>query len=161
MKLQKIEMDFFKFSPYRYNENNNSRNIELRALNVLTGLNNTGKSFFAEKITSMFDIFDFISYPEHFLHPKMQVEKTREIVKKYKESEKSCLLETHSDHVLHSIKVCVKEGFIKKEEVQILFFEKKDNYFFIQQIFIDKNGTLSDHPIGLLDEISNQLCKLL
>jgi predicted ATPase len=91
----------------------------------------------------------------------MQVEKTREIVKKYKESEKSCLLETHSDHVLRSIQVCVKEGFIEKEEVQILFFEKKDNSFIIKQIFIDKNGTLIDYPIGLLDEGSNRLCKLL
>jgi hypothetical protein len=46
MELQKIEMDFFKFSPYIYNENNNSINIKLRALNVLTDLIQHRKEFF-------------------------------------------------------------------------------------------------------------------
>lgn len=74
-------------------------------------------------------------------------------------------VETHSDHILNEIRVAIKEKSIDKEKVSVLYFDKstnkKESFTQVPPLRIDRNGTLSDEPKGLLDEWRSQLLKLL
>ncbi len=83
-------------------------------------------------------------------------------------------VETHSDHVINGVRVAIKEGVIKPDEAKVAFFERskhtissedgKDSvevYTSERDIFIDKNGSLSEYPTDFLDEWNNQLMELL
>jgi len=78
---------------------------------------------------------------------------------------KQIICETHSDHVINSVRVAVKEGKINKEQVVILFFEnvfsETEPHTKVTHIKIDENGSLSSYPDNFLNEWSNQLSRLI
>jgi predicted ATPase len=102
--------------------------------------------------------------PEGHLHPKGQAA-MGELIALVASAGKQVVCETHSDHVINSIRVAVKEKKLKKEDVTILFFDKiqsdTEPHTRVIPIKIDKNGTLSDYPDNFLDQWSNQLAKLI
>jgi predicted ATPase len=102
--------------------------------------------------------------PEGHLHPKGQVA-MGELISLTAASGKQVICETHSDHVINSIRVAVKEKKIDKDSVAILFFEKIDNdtepHTNITSIQIDKNGSLNEYPDNFLDQWSSQLSRLI
>lgn len=75
------------------------------------------------------------------------------------------IVETHSDHILNGIRVAVKEKDISKNNVAVFYFDKvvteSEQYANVTDIFIDDNGELSEYPINMLDEWTNQLFKLM
>lgn len=105
-----------------------------------------------------------IENPESHIHPKGQAELGK-LIALVAQNDVQVIIETHSDHILNGIRVAVKESAIDKEKVKAFYFKKTINeseqYSRISDIEIDKNGTLSDYPEGLLDEWSNQLSKLI
>jgi predicted ATPase len=102
--------------------------------------------------------------PESHIHPRGQAELGK-LIALAAQSNAQIFVETHSDHILNGIRVAVKENQIVKENVNILYFDKTTNenesFTNIHKLRIDKNGTLSDEPEGLLDEWGTQLLKLL
>ncbi|GHV85484.1 hypothetical protein AGMMS50230_10920 [Spirochaetia bacterium] len=107
-----------------------------------------------------------IENPEGHLHPKGQAA-MGELIALTVSTGKQVILETHSDHIINSIRVSVRESKINinKEDV-ILFFcnrERNDSghYTTAIPIEIDENGTLSGYPDNFLDEWSNQLSRLI
>ena len=83
-------------------------------------------------------------------------------------------VETHSDHVINGIRVAVKKGVVKPEDVNIAFFERKGHeitaedgtkhkeyYADVRNIKIDGNGSLSEYPEDFMDEWNNQLMRLM
>lgn len=105
-----------------------------------------------------------IENPESHIHPRGQVELGK-LIGLVAQMNAQVFVETHSDHILNGIRVAVKENRIAKENVNVLFFDKTTNesesFTNIHKLRIDKNGTLSDEPPGLLDEWGAQLLKLL
>jgi len=105
-----------------------------------------------------------IENPESHIHPRGQAELGK-LIALAAQSKAQIFAETHSDHILNGIRVAVKENNINKEDVNVLYFDKTTNedesYTNIHKLSIDKYGTLSDEPEGLLDEWGTQLLKLL
>lgn len=105
-----------------------------------------------------------IENPESHIHPKGQAELGK-LIARVAQNNVQIIIETHSDHILNGIRVAIKEATIDKNKVIAFYFKKvvdtTEQYSQISDIEIDKNGTLSDYPEGLLDEWSNQLSKLI
>ncbi len=105
-----------------------------------------------------------IENPESHIHPRGQAELGKLIALAAK-TKAQIFAETHSDHILNGIRVAVKENLIDKQNVNVLYFDKTTNeqesYTNIHKLSVDKYGTLSDEPTGLLDEWGTQLLKLL
>jgi predicted ATPase len=105
-----------------------------------------------------------IENPESHIHPRGQAELGK-LIARVAQNNVQIIIETHSDHILNGIRVAVKEKVINKEKVIAFYFQKENHemeqYSKITDIEIDKNGSLSEYPEGLLDEWSNQLSKLI
>lgn len=105
-----------------------------------------------------------IENPESHIHPRGQAELGK-LIALVAQNDVQIIIETHSDHILNGIRVGVKE-YPELKKNTILFYFKKivtpiEQYSKVTNIEIDKNGTLSEYPEGLLDEWSNQLSKLI
>ena len=83
-------------------------------------------------------------------------------------------VETHSDHIINGVRVAVRDGVLKPEDVNIAFFERKERlkdnakdsddmeiHSEIRNIKIDDNGSLSEYPEDFMDEWNNQLLELM
>jgi predicted ATPase len=75
------------------------------------------------------------------------------------------IIETHSDHFLNSIRVCIKQKIIKPEETAIFFLIRPGDTLKYGSVvinpLIDENGGISEWPAGFFDEYENNLEKLL
>jgi len=105
-----------------------------------------------------------IENPESHIHPRGQAELGK-LIAMAAQTGTQLFVETHSDHILNGIRVAVKEQYIDKSKVNVLYFDKvttdMEQYSNITQIRIDKNGELSEYPKDFQDEWSNQLLKLV
>lgn len=104
-----------------------------------------------------------IENPESHIHPRGQAELGK-LITLVAQNNVQIIIETHSDHIVNGIRVGVKEEPSFKNETVLFYFKKiveqREQFSFIKDIKIDKNGTLSNYPTNLLDEWSNQLSKL-
>jgi predicted ATPase len=105
-----------------------------------------------------------IENPESHIHPRGQAEMGK-LIALAAQTWAQLFVETHSDHILNGIRVAVKESEVDKENVNILFFDKKttknEQFVYVTPILIDENASLSEYPENFLDEWSNQLSKLI
>lgn len=114
-----------------------------------------------------------IENPEAHIHPRGQ-SKLGELIARAAAFGVQLFVETHSDHVINGVRVAVRDGILKPEDVNIAFFERRPHqvlgvdgeicteiYSEINPIRVDNNGMLSDYPKGFLDEWDNQLEELM
>lgn len=97
-----------------------------------------------------------IENPEAHIHPKGQ-RRVGELIARAAANGVQVILETHSDHVLNGIRLSVKQGIIKPQQVKLNYFNiYKDNSGMIKhektspEILAD--GSLSCWPDGFFDE---------
>lgn len=114
-----------------------------------------------------------IENPEAHIHPKGQA-KLGELIARAAAYGVQVFVETHSDHVINGVRVAVRDGILKPEDVNIAFFERKEHlkddakdsddteiYSEIRNIKVDVNGSLSEYPEDFMDEWNNQLLELM
>jgi len=103
-----------------------------------------------------------IENPEAHLHPKGQAMMGNLLARAA-----SCgiqvVVETHSDHVLNSIRVAVHDGELEPDDVQLHFFKRheQDGQIVVVSPQIDQDGRLDQWPDGFFDEWDNSLEALL
>lgn len=105
-----------------------------------------------------------IENPESHLHPAGQA-----VIGKLcafaAESGVQIIVESHSDHILNSIRVAVKNKILAPENAAVYFFERDidqaEHKVEIIQPFIDENGRLDKKPDGFFDEWGKQLDQLI
>ena len=130
-----------------------------------------------------------IENPEAHLHPRGQAEIGKLIAEVVSQGVQ-VFVETHSDHLINGIRVAVKKGLVKPEDVNIAFFERKPHdvdevtwtvetrnglqkcvakkcegnhteiYTEVHNIKIDENGSLSEYPADFMDEWNIQQMRL-
>lgn len=105
-----------------------------------------------------------IENPESHIHPRGQAELGK-LIALVAQNDVQIIIETHSDHIVNGIRVGIKDEPTLKDKTTLFYFKKlveeQEQFSSITDIRIDKNGTLSDEPDGLLDEWGIQLLKLL
>ena len=105
-----------------------------------------------------------LQQPEAHLHPKAQAEFSTFLAKSASsKKEHSFLIETHSDYIIDRMRISVRDGIIKPDDVSILYFEpeKRGGSVKIHNIKMDKQGNLIDVPLGYRDFFMKESDKLL
>jgi predicted ATPase len=96
--------------------------------------------------------------PEAHLHPQAQSRVGR-FLSQVAGSGVQMLIETHSDHVLNGVRIAVRDGVIPPDDVAIYFFTGVAEPQVIR-LLLDKNGTISDIPVGFFDQAERDLSNL-
>jgi predicted ATPase len=102
-----------------------------------------------------------IENPEAHLHPRGQ-SKLTELMALAAQSGIQIIVETHSDHVFNGIRKAIASKKIKKEKVNIHYFELDGTNTSIDtEIRISDNGRVLNHKKGLFDQFDDDLDELL
>lgn len=103
-----------------------------------------------------------VENPEAHLHPRAQSKLTKFLAKVA-----SCgvqvFIESHSDHILNGLRVCVKNKELTPDDVSVMYFsaDRQTDETQIHFPKIDKNGRIDDWQEGFFDEWDNSLMELL
>jgi predicted ATPase len=87
-----------------------------------------------------------IQQPEVHLHPKAQAALGSFFVDSYVDEKKEFILETHSDFIVDRIRNAILQGRISRQDVSILFFERRRLDNSITEIALDDKGFPTDPP---------------
>lgn len=95
------------------------------------------------------DTVFLMEQPEVHLHPESQAKLAQLIV----DNRRVCMIETHSDHFLDRLRICVMRGELDAEDLSILYLEPVDNgkKTVIHSIAVDDSGNLLNVPSGFRD----------
>jgi len=106
-------------------------------------------------------------FPERFfLHPKLQIEFINNLLRDiyvnsiyHKDMFKDDIIYivTNSEHIINRCRVAKKEKEIQELEIQFKPFNNNSTII----IKTNVKGELSEYPIDFMDELSNQLMKLI
>ncbi len=99
--------------------------------------------------------------PEAHLHPRGQ-SKMGELIARAAAAGVQIVVETHSDHILNGIRVAVKRGLTKSEEVALHYFQRpaddsESSGIDVVSPQIDRDGRLDYWPEGFFDEYAKSL----
>lgn len=85
--------------------------------------------------------------PEVHLHPSAQAELATFFSSVIREKRHTIVAETHSDYILDRIRMDIRDGKgLKKEDVAILYFERRNNDVTLTEISIDALGNIVGAP---------------
>lgn len=105
-----------------------------------------------------------LEHPEHLLDSRSQT-RIGKVIAECANRGVQIILETHSDHILNSIRISVHGGIIKPEDVQLHHFHTVENKgkreIKIISPRIDRNGRIDRWEDGFFDEWEKVLEKLL
>ncbi|MGL6161624.1 AAA family ATPase [Microbulbifer sp.] len=132
-----------------------------RPTNVGFGLT-YGLPIFVACLTASPRSLILIENPEAHLHPKGQVA-IGKFLGKVAAAGVQIIIETHSDHVLNGIRISVKNGIIKGDEVALNFFQRETGQqsTSLTSPKINPDGRLDFWPDGFFDEWEKGLAELL
>lgn len=98
--------------------------------------------------------------PETNLHPKVQT-RLGFLLSKAAQSGIKVVIETHSDHILNSIRVAAKKKWIDPEKVKINFLTHTKEGIEVINPVLDVDGRLDKWPRGFFDEWEDMLSELI
>ncbi len=100
--------------------------------------------------------------PEAHLHPSAQVELGKMIASAVK-SGVQIIMESHSDHILNSVRLACKENLLTPEDVSVLFINYSADSFqsYSEEIKISSEGKLNTRPSNFFDSWDNLLTELI
>lgn len=89
-----------------------------------------------------------IQQPEVHLHPRAQAQLGSFFGYLVRKQQKQFIVETHSDYLVDRIRMDVRDGRhgLRPEDVQILYFERKDSSVSVHPMQIDECGNLLNAP---------------
>lgn len=102
----------------------------------------------------------FIENPEAHLHPKAQSRLMELICKKLKNKNIQIFIETHSEHIINSIRLCSlkKDYALTYNDVSIYFFDVDYKIFPLK---MDEDAQIEDWPNGFFDQQELDLAEIL
>jgi hypothetical protein len=92
-----------------------------------------------------------LQQPEVHLHPSAQAQLGSLLGELAKRDKKTFIIETHSDYIVDRIRLEIQKknkGFVRPEDVVILYFERNNGEVNIHPIYIDDMGNISGAPEG-------------
>lgn len=104
-----------------------------------------------------------VDSPEAHLHPRAQSRMGR-FLAQVAASGLQVLIETHSDHVLNSLRLAVRDGVLSGLDCRVHFFDPKlkvdETATPVESVSIDPKGNLSKWPGGFFDQSESDLADL-
>lgn len=102
-----------------------------------------------------------LQQPEVHLHPRGQAELAGFFVEATRKRRNRFLIETHSDHIVDRIRISVRRGLLRPEDVSILYFEPHGSSVQIHSMSLDKQGNLRGEPVGYREFFARETDRLL
>ena len=102
-----------------------------------------------------------LQQPEVHLHPRGQAELASLFVQAFRQSGNRFLVETHSDYIIDRVRISVRKGLLKPDDVSVLYFEPKGSAVTIHNMTLDEHGNLLDAPKGYRDFFTKETDELL
>lgn len=99
-----------------------------------------------------------IENPEAHLHPAAQSALMHLLVK-VSNLGVQVFIESHSDHILNSIRVAVKREDIQPEAATVYYFSRSDDNP-VQKLEVDKEGSIASWPYGFFDQTERDYYEL-
>ena len=90
-----------------------------------------------------------LQQPEVHLHPRGQAQLASLFVAAFKKRQSQFLIETHSDYIVDRVRISVRRGLLKPNDVSILYFEptaRTGNAVNIHNMALDADGNLLGAP---------------
>ena len=105
------------------------------------------------------DIF-LLQQPEVHLHPMAQAALAT-LFCRYAKRNRQFIIETHSDNIIDRVRMEVRDGLIKPNDVTLLFFERQGLNVKIHPIKFDEEGNVIGAPLGyrkfFLEEVDRSI----
>ena len=92
-----------------------------------------------------------LQQPEVHLHPRAQASLAELFAESWKRNKNRFLIETHSDYIIDRVRILVRKGRLKTDDVAILYFESKRNSVVVHNLTLDGDGNLQNVPDGYRD----------
>ena len=92
-----------------------------------------------------------LQQPEVHLHPRGQAELANLFIEAFSKRGSRFLIETHSDYIIDRVRISVRQGKLKPEDVSILYFEPNGNAVTIHSMTLDGHGNLQNAPAKYRD----------
>ena len=87
-----------------------------------------------------------LQQPEVHLHPRAQAELSSLLVGLANQSNRTFIVETHSDYMIDRARIEIRKGNIKPEDVSLIYFEPKGNIVKVHNIGFDKDANMTGVP---------------
>jgi len=101
-----------------------------------------------------------LQQPEVHLHPRAQAELGSFFAQQAGEKRRF-VIETHSDHLVDRVRMEVRRGTLRPDDVSLLYFERRKHGATIHNLDLDKGGSITNAPDGFreffLDEANDLL----
>jgi predicted ATPase len=103
-----------------------------------------------------------IENPEAHVHPGAQA-KLMELICLAAKVGVQFIIETHSDHIVNSLLVAVKQKIISPEQSKIYYFDRDESIHSTKPINLEvlKDGRLKNPPPGFFDQIDIHMKALM
>ena len=102
-----------------------------------------------------------VENPELFLHPRMQ-SRLMDFLCYLAENGLQIIIETHSDYMLSTARINIKNDAISREKVQVYYFVQDSNQLIKPVIIqINDDGTIQNYVEGFLDQFDEEFDELL
>lgn len=113
--------------------------------------------------TAKNDSLVIMENPEAHLYPAAQSRLTKLLIEYAKKKNLQLIIETHSDHIINGLRIAVKQNYVNRNDVSILYCDREEmgGQPLITHISVDCNGTLSEEPKDFMDEWTKQALALL
>lgn len=102
-----------------------------------------------------------LSEPEAHLHPLAQADVTRLFVALMKREGRQFFIETHSEHVLHTLLNAVAKGQVSPSDLALYYFENKQGTAIATRLQIDDSGAVAGGLPGFFDQSLGELTEYL
>lgn len=141
-----------------YSKKNSSR--QLRPINVGTGVTYVANLVVSALSCRVDDLF-MVENPEIHLHPGAQA-RVAEFLIFLASKGLQVVVESHSDHIYNGLRRCIKNCEIDRTQTRVYYFETGDDgKTFLTKIPIRADGAEEVHPMGLFDQIDEDMDELL
>lgn len=90
--------------------------------------------------------FSLLQQPEVHLHPRAQAELSSLMVKLANDTNRSFIVETHSDYMIDRARIEIIRGNIRPEDVSLIYFEPKGRIVKVHNISFDKMANMVGVP---------------
>jgi hypothetical protein len=102
-----------------------------------------------------------ISEPEAHLHPKAQSQLASLLLTVVKRQEQQLIIETHSEHLLHTFLSAVAKGDFDKRDLAIYYFEPSNGSVNARLLAVDDMGRVDGGLPGFFDQSLGELSDYL
>ena len=102
-----------------------------------------------------------LQQPEVHLHPRGQAQLASLFIDAFRKRNHRFLIETHSDHIVDRVRISVRQGRLKPDDVSILYFEPNRSSVDIHNLVLDADGNLQGAPAGYREFFLRETDKLL